>query len=101
MQARFNDHKYQLDSLEIRLFSGTEMLHCSVSNLYTHTDLSRCRGKIIINAHGFSVLQQNFNRGDITFLTKKFWGRGKERLKNQSLGLRVMVRAADSNRLSV
>ena len=46
--ARFNDHKYQqLDSLEILLFSGTEMLRCSVSSLYshTHTDLSRCRGK--------------------------------------------------------
>ena len=28
--------------------------------------------------HGFSVLQQNFNRGDITFLTKKIGGRGKK-----------------------
>ena len=47
------------------------MLHCSVSSLYTHTDLSRCRRKkITVNVHGFRVLQQNFNRGDITFLTK-------------------------------
>ena len=28
--------------------------------------------KIIVNVHGFSVLQQNFNRGEIIFLTKKF-----------------------------
>ena len=28
--------------------------------------------KIIVNAHGFSVLRRNFNRGDVTFLTKKF-----------------------------
>ena len=41
--------------------------------------------KITVNMNGFSVLQQNFNRGDITFLTKKFWGRGKKRLKNQVL----------------
>jgi len=34
--------------------------------------------KIIVNVHGFGVLQQNFNRGDITFLTKKIWGRGKK-----------------------
>ena len=27
--------------------------------------------KIIVNVHGFSVLQQNFNRGEIIFLTKK------------------------------
>ena len=34
--------------------------------------------KIIVNVHGFSVLQQNFNRADITFLTKIFLGRGKK-----------------------
>jgi len=28
--------------------------------------------------HGFSVLQQNFNRADITFLTKIFLGRRKK-----------------------
>ena len=84
-RARFNDHKYLLDSLEILLFSGTEMLHCLVSSLYsyTHTDLSRHRGKIIANVHGFRVLQQNFNRGDITFLTKKFWGRVKKGWKTR------------------
>ena len=41
--------------------------------------------KIIVHVHGFSVLQQNFIRGDVTFLTKIFWGRGKKRLKNQAL----------------
>jgi len=34
--------------------------------------------KIIVNVHGFSVLQQNFNRADITFLTKIFLGRDKK-----------------------
>jgi len=103
-RARFNDHKYLLDSLEILLFSGTEMLHCLVSSLYsyTHTDLSRRRGKIIANVHGFRVLQQNFNRGDITFLTKKFWGRVKKRLKNQDVHRNDLQRIAvtEADRLS-
>jgi len=34
------------------------------------------------------VIQQNFNRGDIT-LTKKFEGRGKKRLKNKDLDIQV------------
>jgi len=53
----------------------------SVSRLYsyTHTDFSRCGGKkIIVNVHGFSVLRQNFNRGDITFLTKYSGGAVKK-----------------------
>ena len=51
--------------------------------------------KITVNVLGFSVLQQNFNRGDITFLTKKFWGRGK---KTEKPGLTITTR---NNRLHV
>jgi len=40
--------------------------------------------KIIVNVHGFSVLHQNFNRGDITFLTKKFRGHGKKSWKTRA-----------------
>jgi len=29
---------------------------------------------ITVNVHGFGVLQQNFNHGDVTFLTKKIFG---------------------------
>ena len=66
---------------QISLLYGSETHSLDYKQL-AYFDLSRCRGK---NVHGFFVLQQNFNRGDITFLTKNLGDVVKKRLQNQDL----------------